>query len=188
MERASKRRSGTLPKLDRSKLDAEYLRIAILATDKGGPGKVAWIAAGSGGIIFGIARAHGWGTKYSYHTDGGLYQSIPVQTPEGPRESQRLITGYPPIPEIKGLLRFYSVDIGIEDRLRGFPFKRRYESIFVRPLDGRVSFQLGLLEPGVPEALGTIEKGRENHFRLITKTEPWIVLWNSAGFVTSMHR
>jgi len=174
--------------LDRFKRDAEYLRIAILATDKGGPRKVAWIAKGSGEIIFGIASADGWGTKYSYHTDGGLYQSILVQTPEGPRESQKLITRYPPIPEVKGLLRFYSVDIGIDDRLRGFPFKRRYESIFVRPLNGRVSFKLGLLEPGVPEALGTIERGQENHFRLITKTEPWIVLWNSAGFVANMRR
>lgn len=177
-----------MQKLARSKWDAEYLRIAILATDKGDLRKVAWIATGPGGITFGIARANGWGTKYSYHTDGGLYQSILVQTPEGSRESQKLITRHPPIPEIKGLQHFYSVDIGIDDRLRGFPFKKRYDSIFVRSLDGRVSFNLGLLEPGVPEALDGIEKGRENHFRLITKTEPWIVLWNSAGFATNMHR
>ena len=174
--------------MDRSKRDAEYPRVAILASDKRSPRKVAWIETGPGGIAFGIARDNGWGTKYSYHTDGGLYQSVLVQTPEGSRESQKLITRCPPIPEIKGLLHFYSADIGSDDRLRGFPFKRRYDSIFVRPLDGRVSFKLGLLEPGVPEALGAIEKGQENHFRLITKTEPWIVLWNSAGFITSMHR
>jgi hypothetical protein len=166
-------------------MGSEYLRIAVLAADRGGPRKVAWIATGPGGINFGIARANGWGTKYSYRSDGGLYQSIPVVTREGPRESQKLITRYPPVPEIKGLLHFYSADFGADDRLRGFPFKRRYESIFVRPLDGRVSFKLGLLEPGVPEALDAIEKGRENHFHLITKTEPWIVLWNSAGFVTN---
>ncbi len=177
-----------MPKLGRSKWDAEYLRIAILATDKGGPRKVAWIAMGPGGIFFEIARANGWGTKYIYRKDGGLYQSIPVQTPEGPRESQKLIARHPPVSGIKGLQHFYSVDLGIDDRLRGFPFKRRSESIFVRPLNGRVSFKLGLLEPGVPQALDTIEKGQENHFRLITKTEPWIVLWNSAGFVTNMHR
>ena len=89
---------------------------------------------------------------------------------------------HPPIAEIKGLLQLLSVDIGPGDRLRGFPFKRRYESVYVKPMNGRISFKLGLLEPGVPQALDSIKRKEERHFRLVTKTEPWILLWNSAGF------
>ena len=89
---------------------------------------------------------------------------------------------HPPINEIRGLLQLLSVDSGAGDRLRGFPFKRRFESVFVRPLDGRATFKIGLLEPGVPEALDTIKRREERNFRLITKTEPWILLWNAAGF------
>ncbi len=164
------------------------LRVAILVAERAGPRRLAWIANGVGGIDFGIARGNGSGTKYSYHTEGGLFQSVLAQTPGGPRESQKLLTKYPPLHEVRGLLQFYSADFGAEDRLRGFPFKKRFDTILVRPLEGRVSFKMGLLEPGVPGALGAIEKGRENHFRLITKTEPWIVLWNSAGFVTETRR
>lgn len=78
-----------------------------------------------------------------------------------------------------------SVEVGAGDRLLAFPFKRRYDSAYVRPIDGRVSFKLGLLEPGVPQALDTIKRREEHHFRLITLTEPWILLWNRAGFESS---
>ena len=74
------------------------------------------------------------------------------------------------------------IDLGAGDRLYGFPFKKKFESIYVKTLNGRVSFKLGLLEPGVPQALDTIKRKEERHFRLITRTEPWILLWNAAGF------
>jgi hypothetical protein len=176
---------SALSKSGHPRWDGEYLRIGILTKDRGAPRRVAWITTGSGGIFFGVARATGWGTKYSYHADGNFYRSIQSQTPTGPKETQELVTKHPPIPEIKGLLQLLSVDIGAGDRLRSFPFKRRYEPVYVKPLNGRVAFKLGLLEPGVPQALDTIKKKEEHHFRLITRTEPWILLWNAAGFETA---
>jgi hypothetical protein len=176
---------SALSKSGHPRRDGEYLRIGILTKDRGAPRRVAWITTGTGGIFFGVARATGWGTKYSYHADGNFYRSIQSQTPTGPKETQELVTKHPPIPEIKGLLQLLSVDIGAGDRLRSFPFKRRYEPVYVKPLNGRVAFKLGLLEPGVPQALDTIKKKEEHHFRLITRTEPWILLWNAAGFETA---
>jgi hypothetical protein len=176
-----------IPNAGHFRRDAEYTRFAILAREKGVPRKVAWITAGPGGIFLGVARAAGWGTKYNYRADGGFYRSVQSQAPTGPREAQELVTRYPPLAEIKGLLQVLPVDLGAGDRLRGLPFKRRYESISVKTLNGRVSFKVGLLEPGVPQALDTIKRKDERHFRLITKTEPWILLWNSAGFETTSH-
>ena len=144
-----------------------------------------WITTGPGGIFVGVARAAGWGTKYSYHADGNFYRSVQSQTSAGPKETQELMTKHPPIAEIRGLLQLLSIDVGAGDRLRGFPFKRRYEPVYVKPLNGRVSFKLGLLEPGVPQALDAIKKKEERHFRLIARTEPWILLWNAAGFETA---
>ncbi len=178
---------STLSRSGGPKWSAEYLRVAILTEDKGVPRKVAWITTGVGGIFIGVARATGWGTKYTYHTDGRFYRSIQSKAPTGPKESQELVAKHPPIPQIKGLLQLLSVEIGAGDRLRGFPFKRRYESVYIKPLNGKVSFKLGLLEPGVPQALDTIKRREERHFRLITKTEPWILLWNSAGFEPTTH-
>jgi hypothetical protein len=176
---------GALPKSGRPKWDGEYLRIGILTKDRGTPRRIAWVTTGSGGISFGVARATGGGTKYSYHADGNFYRSIQSETPTGTKETQELVTRHPPITEIKGLLQLLSIDVGAGDRLRSFPFKRRYEPVYVNPLNGRVSFKLGLLEPGVPQALDTIKKKEEHHFRLITRTEPWILLWNAAGFETT---
>jgi hypothetical protein len=179
---------SNLPKPGRPGRDAWHLRVAILAKDRGAPRKVAWITTGSGGIFLGVARATGWDAKYSYRTDGGFYRSIQSQTPKGPRETQELVTKHPPIAEIKGLLQLLSVDVGAGDRLRGLPFKKRYESVYVKPMNGRVSFKLGLLEPGVPQALDSIKRKEERNFRLITRTEPWILLWNSAGFEAAVRR
>jgi len=129
--------------------------------------------------------SHGRGNEVQLSSRRHFYRSIQSQTPAGTKETQELLTKHPPIPEIKGLLQLLSVDIGAGDRLRSFPFKRRYESVYVNPLNGRTSFKLGLLEPGVPQALDTIKKKEEHHFRLITRTEPWILLWNAAGFETA---
>ncbi|MGA2198817.1 MAG: hypothetical protein ABSG45_02655 [Nitrososphaerales archaeon] len=179
---------STLPRPAIPAWNTEYLRVAILTKDKGAPRKVAWITTGPGGIFIGVARATGWGTKYSYNTDGSFYRSIQSQAQKGPKESQELVAKHPPIPQVKGLLQLLTVEIGAGDRLRGFPFKRRYESVYIKPLNGKVSFKLGLLEPGVPQALDTIRRKEERHFRLIAKTEPWILLWNAAGFETATHQ
>jgi hypothetical protein len=176
-----------LPKQGRPNSDAGNLRVGILTKERGAPRKIAWITTGSGGVLLGVARAAGGGAKYSYRTDGSFYRYVQSSTPTGPKETQELVTKHPPIAEIKGLLQLLSVEIGAGDRLRGFPFKRRYESVYVKPMNGRVSFKLGLLEPGVPQALDTIKRKEERHFRLVTKTEPWILLWNSAGFEASAY-
>jgi len=173
---------STAPRPGLPKRDAEYLRLAILTRERGAPRKVAWITTGPGGILLGVARAEGWGTKYSYAADGGFYRTVQSRSPTGLKESQELVTRHPPISQVRGLLQLLSVEVGAGDRLRGFPFKRRYESVYVRPLNGKVSFKVGLLEPGVPEALDSIRHRDERHFRLISKTRPWILLWNSAGF------
>jgi|GEM_PF-3198034 hypothetical protein len=162
--------------------DAEYRRFAILTRDRGLPRKVAWITVGPGGVFFGVARGAGSETKYNYHTDGGLYRYVQSQTPSGRKETRELVTRSSPLAEIKGLLQVLPIDLGAGDRLYGFPFKKKFESIYVKTLNGRVSFKLGLLEPGVPQALDTIKRKEERHFRLITRTEPWILLWNAAGF------
>lgn len=130
----------------------------------------------------GAARGTGRGTTYSYRADGGFYRSLTATTPTGPRTSQELVSRHPPLKEVKGLLHLLSIDVGGADRLSQFPFKRRFEPVYVRQLDGRTAFKIGLLEPGVPEALDTLKRKEERHFRLITKTEPWILLWNAAGF------
>jgi len=162
--------------------DADYRRFAILTRDRGLPRKIAWITMGLGGVFFGVARGAGSETKYNYHTDGGLYRYVQSQTPSGRKETRELVTRSSPLTEIKGLLQVLPIDLGASDRLYGFPFKKKFESIYVKTLNGRDSFKLGLLEPGVPQALDTIKRKEERHFRLITRTEPWILLWNTAGF------
>ena len=162
--------------------DSEYRRFAILTRDRGLPRKIAWITMGPGGVFFGVARGAGSETKYNYHADGGFYRFVQSQTPAGRKETRELVTRSPPLAEIRGLLQVLPVDLGNGDRLHGFPFKKRFESIYVKTSNGRVAFKLGLLEPGVPQALDTIKRRAERHFRRITTTEPWILLWNSAGF------
>jgi hypothetical protein len=152
-----------------------------MVKDNGPPRKVAWIVAGSEGISFGVARAIGWGIKYSYLTDGSLVRTPQPENPAGPKRVPELVARHPPVREIRGLLQLMAVDLGSGDRLIGFPFRKKFESVFVKPLNGRVSFKLGLLEPGVPQALDSLKK-EERHFRLITRSHPWILLWNAAGF------
>jgi len=173
---------STPPRPSRGQWDTQYLRIAMLAREKGVPRKVAWITTGLGGVSIGVARAEGPGTKYAYRTDGRFYRFITSRSQTGAKESQELIASHPPLPQVKGLLQLLSVDLGAGDRLRGFPFKRRYDPVYIRSLNGRISFRLGLLEPGVPQALDTIKRKEEHHFRLFTKMKPWILLWNAAGF------
>ena len=173
--------------MGRPRWGADRINIAILAADKRTTRKVGWIATGPSGILFGIARATGSGTKYSYRTDGSFYRVSVTQTQGGPRETLELIVKHPPLPEIKGLERLLSVEIGPGDRLRGFPFKKSHESIRVMASEGKVSFNLGLLEPNSPQALGGFEKGQKVHFRLVTKTKPWIAIWNRAGFATPLN-
>jgi hypothetical protein len=153
----------------------------MMVKNNGPPRKVAWIVAGPEGISFGVARAMGWGTKYSYLPDGSLMRTPQSENLGGPKRAPELVARYPPVREIKGLLQLLSVDAGSGDRLIGFPFRKKYESVFVKPLNGRASFKLGLLEPGVPQALDALKK-EERHFRLITRSHPWILLWNAAGF------
>lgn len=176
--------------MSHAKWDVDRLNVAILATDAKPFRKVGWITTGPGGIQFGLARATGWGAKYSYHTDGGLYRASVIQTLGGPRETQEFVAKHPPLLEIKGLERLLSAEIGARDRIRGFPFKKSRESVYVRASGGRISFTLGLLEPNAPHALDALEQGQKIHFRLITKTKPWIMVWNTAGFEThsSAHR
>jgi hypothetical protein len=160
---------------------AGYVRVGIAAKDNGPPRKVAWIMTGTQGISFGVARATGWGTRYSYLQDGSFLRIPQSESPAVPKRTPELVARYPPINEIKGLLQLSSVDVGTGDRLLGFPFRRKYESVLVKSLNGRASFKLGLLEAGVPQALDTLKK-EERHFRLITESHPWILLWNAAGF------
>jgi len=174
---------STIHKQGRPARGSDLVRIGILSTDGGRPGRVAWVTAGAGGISIGVARAGGPGTRYVYRNDGGFYRATQPKAP-GQREALELVAKHPPVGEVRGLLQLLSVDAGAGDRLRGFPFKRRFEPVFVRPLNGRTSFRLGLLEPGVPQALDTVKKD-ERHFRLFTRTDPWMLLWNSAGFETA---
>lgn len=174
---------STPPRQGHPVRDGGYLRVAIFSKERELPRKVAWLTAGRDGISIGVARGPGRETSDSYRTNGGFYRSIPSQTPTGPKAGQELVAMHPPLSQIRGLLHLLSVDSPAGDRLGRFPFKRRFESVYVRPLNGRAAFKLGLLEPGVPQALDTIRK-EERHFRLITRTEPWMLLWNSAGFDT----
>jgi hypothetical protein len=162
--------------------DSRFIRVGVFARERGPPRKVAWIATARDGISLGVARGTGRGTTYSYRADGSLYRSLANPTPASHGPSQELVSKLPPLREVKGLLQVLSVDVPAGDRLGQFPFKRRFESVFVRQLNGRVAFKVGLLEPGVPDALDTVKKREERHFRLITRTEPWILLWNAAGF------
>jgi hypothetical protein len=168
--------------LNHAKQHFGRFNVAILATDGKSLRKVGWITTGPGGITFEIARAASWGMKYNYHTDGGFYRTRVIQTPSGPRETQEFAAKHPPLLEIKGLERLLSAEIGAGDRLRGFPFRGSRESIYVRTSGGKASFTLGLLEPNTPHALDALERGKKIHFRLITKTKPWIAIWNTAGF------
>ena len=173
---------GDSSRQGRWRWDTRYQRYAILTREGPSPGKVAWVTKGQEGMFIGVARAASLGTRYSYLPDGRFYRTVRSQTPAGARESEELVSRYPPMAEVKGLVQVLSVDAGPGDRLRNLPFKRKFKSVYVKPLNGRVSFKLGLLEPGVPQALDTIKRREEHHFRLITETEPWILLWNSAGF------
>lgn len=164
-----------------------FVRIGVFTRERNSLRKVAWIATGLGGISIGAARGTGRGTTYTYRADGGFYRSLTTTTPAGPGSSQELVSRYPPLKEVKGLLHLLSIDVQGGDRLSQFPFKRRFESVYVRQLNGRIAFKIGLLEPGVPEALDTVKRKEERHFRLITKTEPWILLWNAAGFEPPLH-
>jgi hypothetical protein len=156
------------------------MRVGILSSEHGAPRKVAWITAGPEGVSFGVARATGAGTTYRYLPDGTLLRINPAV--KGSRSESEPIAKHQPLHEIKGLLHLHSFDVGPGERLTSFPFRRKYEPVYVKPLNGRVSFRLGLLEPGVPEALDTIKTREERHFRLFSGTKPWILLWNSAGF------
>ena len=168
--------------MDKPRWGADRLNIAILAVERRTTRKVGWITTGPGGILFGIARGTGSGANYSYHADGRFYRVSATQTPGGPRENSELMEKHPPLHEIKGLQRLLSAEIGHGDRLRGFPFRKSHESIRVKGAEGRVAFNVGLLEPNSPQALGGFERGQKVHFRLVTRTKPWIVIWNRAGF------
>ena len=170
--------------MDQPRWGAERFNIAILAVGGRTVRKVGWITTGPDGILFGIAGASGWGANYSYHADGSFYRVSATQTPGGPRETPELMEKHPPLHEIKGLHRLLSAEIDHADRLRGFPFRKAHESIHVKASEGRVTFNLGLLEPNSPQALGGFERGEKVHFRLVTKAKPWIVIWNRAGFET----
>ena len=168
--------------MDRQRRDFGRLNVAILAREGKGFRKVAWIVSGHPGVQFGVAREDGLGTRYDYRADGNLYRVAFAQTPRGPTATQQLIARHPPLRDIRGLEQIISAEAAAGDRLRGFPFRRGHESVAVRPSEGKVSFNLGLLQPNVPEALSGLERGKGVHFRLITRTVPWIVLWNRAGF------
>ena len=161
-----------------------YLRLAAFSREGGRLRKVAWLSTGPAGLSVGVARGTGRGTTFTYRTGGGLYRSVSSTTPGGQRVSQELVANLPPMSEVRGLLQVLPVDVQPGDRLAALPFKRRFETVIVKPLNGRAAFKLGLLEPGVPQALDTIRRKEERHFHLITRTEPWILLWNVAGFET----
>ena len=129
-----------------------------------------------------MARPTGRGTTYRYLPEGSLVRINSSAASTGSKADLDQVASHPPLSEVKGLLHLHSFDIGPGERLTGFPFKRKFESVHVKPLNGRVSFKLGILEPGVPQALDTIKGREERHFRLFTQSKPWILLWNSAGF------
>jgi hypothetical protein len=137
---------------------AGFLRVGIMAREREAPRRFAWITAGPGGFSIGVARAGGPGTRYTYRPDGGFYRATASQGPAGAKESLELVARHPPMQEVRGLLQLLSIDSGAGDRLRNFPFKRKFEQVFVRPLDGRASLRVGLLEPGRPEALDSIKR------------------------------
>lgn len=177
-----------MPFNPKGKSDINPLRFGIFAVDRVGFRRIGWITTGPQGVSIGIARSIGPGTKYRYRPDGGLNQVTLLQTPQGAKETERFLGSHAPLSGVRGLEQFLSVQIGPEDRLRSLPFKRRYESVYVRSVEGRVTFKVGFLEPGLPQALDAIGRSRNNHFHLITASEPWIVLWNSSGFGTNPHK
>ena len=132
----AERSMSTLSRSGGPKWNAEYLRVAILTKDEGVPRKVAWITTGPGGIFIGVARATGWGTKYTYNTDGASAAPF-SQRRQQVRRNHR--NWWPNIlhPSNQGAAAAALGRNRGRRQIRGFPFKRRYESVYIKPLNQR---------------------------------------------------
>ena len=165
--------------------DIGSLRVAVLSREGESSRRIAWITAGANGLSMGVARGAGPGTRYIYQVDGAFYRLSAAQESGRGDLGRELIRRHPPLSGITGLVHLIAVNLYPGDRLIRLPFKRKFERVYVKQYNGRVSFKVGLLEPGVPEALDSIKSKEERHFHLITKIQPWILFWNAAGFEAS---